>query len=188
MGKILIRKYVDGEIHYSLGVYALSLLSAIAICIGIFVLGLNWWDVVSKVGLVFSAGVFATAFVSPDLDLIHSYPKRRWGRLSWIFEPYRLMVGGHRSFWSHGIEPPRKYRNHKYLVLLFKMFGFLIGTIGRVLYLSIWALLVCLCIDWVVGSWIFTQGVLMFVISEITPYLFIGFVIADAIHVNYDRL
>ncbi|MGF1569092.1 MAG: metal-binding protein [Nodosilinea sp.] len=53
--------------------------------------------------------------LGPDLD-IHSVQYKRWGWLRWIWLPYRGSMR-HRSRWSHGP---------------------LVGTVVRVLYLSVW--------------------------------------------------
>ncbi len=53
--------------------------------------------------------------LGPDLD-IHSVQYKRWGWLRWIWLPYRNRIR-HRSHWSHGP---------------------VIGTVVRVLYLSLW--------------------------------------------------
>lgn len=53
--------------------------------------------------------------LGPDLD-IHSVQYKRWGWLRWIWLPYRGKIR-HRSPWSHGP---------------------IIGTVVRVLYLSLW--------------------------------------------------
>jgi len=53
--------------------------------------------------------------LGPDLD-IHSVQYKRWGWLRWIWLPYRGRIR-HRSHWSHGP---------------------IIGTVVRVLYLSLW--------------------------------------------------
>jgi uncharacterized metal-binding protein len=53
--------------------------------------------------------------LGPDLD-IHSVQYKRWGWLRWIWLPYRGSIR-HRSRWSHGP---------------------ILGTVVRVLYLSLW--------------------------------------------------
>jgi uncharacterized metal-binding protein len=53
--------------------------------------------------------------LGPDLD-IHSVQYKRWGWLRWIWLPYRGSMR-HRSRWSHGP---------------------IVGTVVRVLYLSVW--------------------------------------------------
>jgi uncharacterized metal-binding protein len=53
--------------------------------------------------------------LGPDLD-IHSVQYKRWGWLRWIWLPYRGNIR-HRSRWSHGP---------------------IVGTVVRVLYLSLW--------------------------------------------------
>lgn len=55
----------------------------------------------------------------PDLDL-HSFHYKRWGKLRCLWRPYQQAIK-HRSIWSHGP---------------------IIGTLGRVLYLSLWLSLV----------------------------------------------
>ena len=54
-------------------------------------------------------------WLSPDLDLAHSRPSKRWGVLSWYWDVYRAMCGGHRSWLSHGP---------------------FVGSLGRLLYLG----------------------------------------------------
>ena len=66
--------------------------------------------------LVSGGFLFAGLMFGPDLD-IYSQQYRRWGILRWIWLPYRRSMK-HRSMFSHGA---------------------IIGTIGRVLYLGIWA-------------------------------------------------
>jgi uncharacterized metal-binding protein len=61
-------------------------------------------------GFLFSGLIFG-----PDLDL-YSFHYKRWGLLRWMWRPYQKAIK-HRSIWSHGP---------------------LIGTIGRILYLSLW--------------------------------------------------
>ncbi len=55
----------------------------------------------------------------PDLD-IYSQQYKRWGLLRWIWLPYRKSMR-HRSFFSHGL---------------------IVGTIVRILYLSVWVAIV----------------------------------------------
>ena len=61
-------------------------------------------------GFLFSGLIFG-----PDLDL-YSFHYKRWGKLRWLWRPYQQVIK-HRSIWSHGP---------------------IIGTIGRILYLSLW--------------------------------------------------
>jgi uncharacterized metal-binding protein len=65
-------------------------------------------------GFLFSGLIFG-----PDLDL-YSFHYQRWGKLRWLWRPYQKAIK-HRSIWSHGP---------------------IIGTIGRILYLSLWLSLV----------------------------------------------
>jgi uncharacterized metal-binding protein len=61
-------------------------------------------------GFLFSGLIFG-----PDLDL-YSFHYKRWGMLRWLWRPYQKAIA-HRSIWSHGP---------------------IVGTIGRILYLSLW--------------------------------------------------
>jgi uncharacterized metal-binding protein len=61
-------------------------------------------------GFLFSGLIFG-----PDLDL-YSVHYQRWGKLRWLWRPYQKAIK-HRSIWSHGP---------------------MIGTIGRIIYLSMW--------------------------------------------------
>jgi uncharacterized metal-binding protein len=61
-------------------------------------------------GFLFSGLIFG-----PDLDL-YSFHYQRWGKLRWLWRPYQKAIK-HRSIWSHGP---------------------IVGTIGRILYLSLW--------------------------------------------------
>jgi uncharacterized metal-binding protein len=65
--------------------------------------------------LVSGAFLFSGLMFGPDLD-IYSQQYKRWGILRWIWLPYRKSMR-HRSVFSH---------------------GFLVGTIGRMLYLAVW--------------------------------------------------
>lgn len=70
----------------------------------------------SDLTLIVSGGfLFSGLMFSPDLDL-HSRPFKRWGWLRWIWLPYQKAMR-HRSVFSH---------------------GFAIGTLVRVLYLTVW--------------------------------------------------
>lgn len=46
-----------------------------------------------------SAGALSGLFLSPDLDLNPSRPRRRWGLLGFIWKPYQLIK--HRHWLSH---------------------------------------------------------------------------------------
>jgi uncharacterized metal-binding protein len=65
--------------------------------------------------LVSGGFLFAGLMFGPDLD-IYSQQYKRWGILRWIWLPYQRNLR-HRSLISHGA---------------------VIGTIGRILYLSVW--------------------------------------------------
>ncbi|NJL49755.1 MAG: metal-binding protein [Leptolyngbyaceae cyanobacterium SM2_5_2] len=70
----------------------------------------GWLTAVVCLGFLLGGWVFG-----PDLD-IHSVQYKRWGWLRWIWLPYRVNIR-HRSRWSHGP---------------------ILGTLVRLLYLSIW--------------------------------------------------
>ena len=72
----------------------------------------------SRADLAFwvSSGFLVSGLIfGPDLDL-YSFHYKRWGKLRWLWRPYQQAIK-HRSIWSHGP---------------------IIGTIGRILYLSLW--------------------------------------------------
>ncbi|MDA0268341.1 MAG: metal-binding protein [Cyanobacteria bacterium] len=71
---------------------------------------------VMVVGFLFGGLMFG-----PDLD-VRSLQSKRWGWLGWIWRPYRSYLR-HRSWLSHGP---------------------LAGTLGRLLYLGLWAAIVTL--------------------------------------------
>jgi len=58
--------------------------------------------------------LFSGLMFGPDLD-IYSHQYKRWGIFRWLWLPYRKMLR-HRSIYSH---------------------GFLIGTLGRILYVML---------------------------------------------------
>jgi uncharacterized metal-binding protein len=65
--------------------------------------------------LVSGGFLFSGLMFGPDLD-IYSQQYKRWGILRWIWLPYRRSLK-HRSIFSHGA---------------------IIGTIGRIFYLTLW--------------------------------------------------
>jgi uncharacterized metal-binding protein len=74
--------------------------------------------VTSRTDLAFwvSSGFLVSGLIfGPDLDL-YSIHYKRWGKLRWLWQPYQQALK-HRSIWSHGP---------------------IIGTIGRIIYLSLW--------------------------------------------------
>jgi uncharacterized metal-binding protein len=91
-------------------------------------------------GFLFSGLIFG-----PDLDL-YSFHYKRWGKLRWLWRPYQQAIK-HRSIWSHGP---------------------IVGTIGRVLYLSLWLGLVglfYLAINQLAGGKTYT-GIQLLAISK----------------------
>ncbi|WP_346291586.1 metal-binding protein [Sphaerothrix gracilis] len=76
-----------------------------------FRLTLSWW----LTGLVGMGFLFGGFMFGPDLD-VRSLQSRRWGWFRWIWVPYRGSLK-HRSRFSHGP---------------------IMGTVVRVLYLSLW--------------------------------------------------
>lgn len=59
---------------------------------------LGWEEAVAFMG----SGLISSLYLSPDLDLRDSRPSRRWGLLSLLWEPYRLLH-------------PHRGRSHTYL-------------------------------------------------------------------------
>jgi uncharacterized metal-binding protein len=91
-------------------------------------------------GFLFSGLIFG-----PDLDL-YSFHYKRWGKLRWLWRPYQKVIK-HRSIWSHGP---------------------IVGTIGRILYLSLWLGLVglfYLAINQLAGGKTYT-GIQLLAISK----------------------
>jgi uncharacterized metal-binding protein len=79
-------------------------------------------SITSRADLAFwvSGGFLVSGLIfGPDLDL-YSIHYKRWGKLRWLWQPYQQALK-HRSIWSHGP---------------------IIGTIGRIMYLSLWVGLV----------------------------------------------
>jgi uncharacterized metal-binding protein len=82
----------------------------------------------SDLTLMLAGGfLFSGLMFGPDLD-IRSRQFQRWGWLRWIWIPYQKTIR-HRSLISH---------------------GFILGTVGRSLYLSIW-----LAALWLLGLAVF---------------------------------
>jgi uncharacterized metal-binding protein len=82
----------------------------------------------SDLTLMLAGGfLFSGLMFGPDLD-IRSRQFQRWGWLRWIWIPYQKTIR-HRSLISH---------------------GFILGTLGRSLYLSIW-----LAALWLLGLAVF---------------------------------
>jgi uncharacterized metal-binding protein len=80
------------------------------------------------VGLALAGGILLGGLLfSPDLDLGHSKPSRRWGVLRWLWEPYRLLH-------------PHRGRSHTYLygplsrlayfTLIAVLFAHVLGSLG----------------------------------------------------------
>ena len=74
---------------------------------GLFFLGwLLWstpfWDSLLCFSIFILSYLFGSLFLSPDLDLEHTDPQRRWRRIGcgWLWMPYAYLVD-HRSSWSH---------------------------------------------------------------------------------------
>ncbi len=85
--------------------------------------GALWWPWLGLTGMAVASVSFLVGglLLSPDLDT-RSNPARRWGPLTWLWWPYRSLLS-HRSLVSH---TP------------------LIGTAGRLLYLGLVLLGLCL--------------------------------------------
>ena len=181
-------KPVDGNIHAYINHYVTDALFVLAV-IALLMLGVDWVSALSKVGLLTLGARLATKFSGPDTDLIHSVNVRAWGNFGWIWAPYREFIAkGHRGLLSHGITAPRSWRRYPRRVLFVKLFGTLIGTGVRTLYLLVLLLVITLSLDWVLGFVLVSDKVIGFVLSEIALYLLIGFATSDLLHVSYDRV
>jgi uncharacterized metal-binding protein len=93
------------------------------------VTGATWFysENASMAIVVAGSYLFAGLMFGPDLD-IYSQQYKRWGILRWLWLPYRKMLR-HRSVYSH---------------------GFLLGTIGRILYVT---LMVCTATLFCILGW-----------------------------------
>lgn len=69
--------------------------------------------------IIASCFLFSGLMFGPDLDIQRSYHFQRWGWLRWLWLPYQKSVR-HRSFLSHGP---------------------IIGTAVRILYLTVWVII-----------------------------------------------
>lgn len=69
--------------------------------------------------IIASCFLFSGLMFGPDLDIHRSYHFQRWGWLRWLWLPYQKSVR-HRSFLSHGP---------------------VIGTAVRLLYLTVWVII-----------------------------------------------
>ncbi len=169
-----VRKRPDGTLHLFVGNWITDILLVVAFFV--FVVALRWdfWSVLYKLILIFAGSKLALAFVSPDVDLVHSTPLRAWGWLSFIWYPYRAFVSKkHRGIMSHGLSLP---------------FGWLLGTFARMLYLSVIVLGVALVGNIIFDTGILTETALRFIMSEVMLYLLIGVGVADMIHTRLDLL
>ncbi len=169
-----VRRRPDGSLHLFIGNWITDILLVVAFFV--FVVALRWdfWSVVYKLILIFAGSKLALAFVSPDVDLVHSTPLRAWGWLSFIWYPYRAFVSKkHRGVMSHGLNLP---------------FGWLLGTFARMIYLSIIALGIALIGNIILDTGILTEIALRFMLSEVMLYLLIGVGVADMIHTRLDLL
>jgi uncharacterized metal-binding protein len=192
IGQIRVNKIHDGNVHFAIGRYFTDAIIALFLLIG-FVASLYFkWDflpILSKLGLAWIGSQLATAYVSPDLDLHKSVPKRKWGHFGFLWEPYRLFIAkSHRGILSHGLQPPLKWRRYPKRVFAFKWFGFILGTCTRIVYLISIAIIACIILDWVVGVTLFTDVTLKFILSEIMLWLCVGVCLSDGIHTRYDLL
>ncbi len=106
--------------------------------------------------------IAATIFLSPDMDLMQSKPKKRWGLLSYIWYPYSYL-SDHRGL-SH-------------IPVL--------GLTIRIVYLGIFVAIVVFALKWA-GIWDFTEKV------KITPagaiFILIGAYTADTLHILLDYI
>jgi uncharacterized metal-binding protein len=123
-----------------------------------------------------SGGFLVSGLIfGPDLDL-YSFHYKRWGKLRWLWRPYQKAIK-HRSIWSHGP---------------------LIGTIGRILYLSLWIGLAGLLYLWsvkIAGGKTYTEQELIIMLrhsikSHLPVYLaiFCGLELGAMSHYSSDWL
>jgi len=175
----------DGTIHYKIGSYFTDFVIAFVALVSVVVF--RDLFVLSKVGLVFIGAKIANLAISPDLDLRKSVPRRHWGVLGFIWIPY-AEVFKHRSVWTHGFVTPKRFRHNQTVDFLFKSFGFIIGTVGRALYVTVILYVIGIALNWIWGSTLFTDLLSFAVFSEVTLWFVVGMGLSDLIHTNFDKV
>jgi len=83
------------------------------------------------VGLALAGGILLGGlFFSPDLDLAHSRPSKRWGVLRWLWEPYRLLHPHRGTSHTYLYGPLSRLA---YFILLTHLLSHLLGFFGLTL-------------------------------------------------------
>ena len=183
--KIKKRVKEDGGLHESSAMWIADFLLVSLSATLIFLLKLDPWTVLSKLGLMWFGLKLTSLYVTPDLDLNHSRPKRHWGGLGFLWMPYqRIIAQGHRSLLSHGINVPKKWRRYPSRVFLVKCFGWTIGTVVRSLYLLSIVLIVLFSIDWMFDTNIFVSGFFRVAMNDVWLYVWMGTFVSDFLHVR----
>jgi uncharacterized metal-binding protein len=84
-----------------------------------------------EIGLALAGGVLLGGLLfSPDLDLSHSNPSKRWGVLRLLWEPYRLLHPHRGSSHTYLYGPLSRL---VYFALLVLFFAHLLGLFGLLL-------------------------------------------------------
>lgn len=180
---IKINKVHDGYIHAAIGNYLTDMLVVLFAAAAI---STQSWIWLPRLAIIWIGSRLATYAVSPDFDISKSVPKRHWGILGIVWEPYSRFFK-HRSFWTHGLYAPKNIHNRAARVLI-ALFGFAVGTTLRIAYILALLFIACTIADWAIGISFFKEGFQLAVMSFATPWLAIGFLLSDAIHVNFDRI
>lgn len=162
------------------------------------------WDWLPYLLVGFLSFLLANSYVTPDLDLWHSHPRKAWGKLSFVWAPFAWAIK-HRSWRSHSFIIGTIIRlayvlNLTWIIILAILFilhgpWYLLGLVTASLllglfiisFLSSWILIIILV---VIGNF---GPVILFCIAvpSTAPWLLSiigGFIIGDAFHLIYDRI
>lgn len=181
-----VRKIHDGAIHQYISNYFADALCALALGLSLFFFREAFLPWATRIFIVWAGARISTYYVGPDNDLRSSFSINRWRGLGLLWWPYSRIFK-HRSFWSHGIRAPRNVHNPWARAFL-AIFGFAVGTAIRIGYILVLLFIACTIVDWIIGISFFKEGFRAAVMSFATPWLTVGFLLSDAIHVNFDRL
>ena len=106
--------------------------------------------------------IVATIFLSPDMDLMSSKPKKRWGWLAYLWYPYSYLS---------------EHRGLSHIPVL--------GLTIRIVYIGIFAVIVLFALKWT-GVWDFTEKVKLKPAGVI--FILIGAYTADTLHIILDYI
>lgn len=173
----------DGEIHQSVNFYLADMALALGLVLFTFGFGWDFWITLERLGCFWLGAKLASFYMTPDLDLYRSTPKKHWGGLAFVWEPYRTFIAKkHRDTWSHGITVPRGYRGIKYW--LFRYFGWMLGSLARLVYLTVIIMLPVFAVAYIYNHTVFIELGLRLLVHWRTAWFVGGVMFADWLHVK----